>query len=73
MPLGDIPTTFLNLLVSNPDIHWIFQYQVNEKVFVFDDAEMKEVVGEIPLTEPEILKVIREMFMTGITDITKEE
>ena len=73
MPLGDIPTTFLNLLVSNPSIHWTFRYQVNEKEFNFDDTEIKEVVGDLSFTEPEILKVIRVMLVTGITDLTKEE
>lgn len=69
MPLGDVSTTFLNLLVSNPDIHWVFRYQVNENEFFFDDIEVKEAVGDISFTEPEVLKVIREIFETGITNL----
>jgi len=69
MPLGDIPTTFLNLLVSNPFVHWIFIYRINDKEFFFDDEEIKTTLGDVPLTEPEILKVVREIIDTGISEV----
>jgi len=66
MPLGDVPTTFLNLLVANPQVHWFFTYIVNDKKFQLDDREIKEVIGDTPLTEPEILGFLREMIRNGI-------
>ena len=69
MPLGDVQTTFLNLLVTNPQIHWVFIYDVNDKRFKLDDREIKEVIGDTPLTEPEILSFLREMIRNGINDI----
>jgi cyanate lyase len=69
MPLGDIATTYLNLLVSNPAIHWLFTYQKNDQVFELDDAEIKETIGDVPLTDPEILRVIRELFETNINEV----
>lgn len=73
MPLGNISTTFLNLLVSNPKIHWIFRYRFNNLVFEFDDAEVKPTIGEIPLTEPEILAILRQMIETGIKDVQTDK
>jgi hypothetical protein len=69
MPLGDISTTFLNLLVSNPEIHWSFTYQSNNNIYRFDDVEIKETIGDVPLTEPEILSVLRQMIDTGIEEV----
>ncbi len=69
MPLGDIATTYLNLLVSNPAIHWLFIYRKNGQIFELDDAEIKETIGDVPLTDPEILRVIRELFETNINEI----
>jgi hypothetical protein len=69
MPLGDIATTFLNLLVSNPEIHWTFTYKFNNNVYRFDDVEVKEAIGDVPLSEPEILGVLREMIKTGIEEV----
>ena len=69
MPLGDVPTTFLNLLVANPQIHWVFTYEVNDKRFQLDDREIKEVIADTPLTEPEILSFLRELIKNGITEV----
>jgi anti-sigma regulatory factor (Ser/Thr protein kinase) len=66
MPLGDVSTTFQNLFFSNPNIHWIFEYRVDGKEFVFDDKEIKDELQGVPLTEPEIIRVIRGMFESGI-------
>jgi hypothetical protein len=68
MPLGDISTTFLNLLVSNPEIHWNFYYKNNNSEFVFDDQEIKDTLGEVPLSEPGVLRVLREIFELGVSN-----
>jgi anti-sigma regulatory factor (Ser/Thr protein kinase) len=70
MPLGDASTTFQNLFFSNPNIHWIFEYRVDGKEFVFDDKEIKDELQGVPLTEPEIIRVIRGMFESGINAVT---
>lgn len=69
MPLGDITTTFLNLLVSTPVVHWVFVYRINDKEFHFDDEAIKETLGDVSLSEPEILKVVREIIESGISEI----
>ena len=66
MPLGDLPGTLLTLFVTNPQIHWIFTYIFNDHTFIYDDEEVKEVLGDIPLSEPKILSFIRETLETGI-------
>jgi hypothetical protein len=69
MPLGDVNTTFQNLFFSNPHIHWIFEYRIDEKEFVFDDKEIKDELMGVSLTEPEIIRVIRGMFESGINGL----
>lgn len=71
MPLGDLAVTFLTLFISYPHIHWVFIYRVIDKdgrsnEFNFDDVELKEVLGDTPMTEPDILKFVRELFEEGI-------
>ncbi len=71
MPLGDLATTFLTLLISYPHIHWVFDYRVISKdgqnnEYNFDDVELKVELGDMPMTEPDILKFVREMFEEGI-------
>jgi anti-sigma regulatory factor (Ser/Thr protein kinase) len=71
MPLGDVADTFLHLIVANPAIHWIFDYRVDDKVFTVDDAPIKVELQGISLTEPAILNYLRELFETGIREITE--
>ena len=66
-----IGMTILTLLVSYPHIHWIFRYQVTQKdgvvkEFELDDEEIKSVLGEVSLTEPDVLKILRGMIEEGI-------
>lgn len=73
MPLGDLSTTFLTLLIAHPEIDWIFLYRATDKnkqsrEFLLDSAELKEELGDISLTEPEVLTFLRGMFEEGIQD-----
>jgi len=69
MPIGDLVSTIVNLIICNPLIHWIFSYQYNEKSAIFDDEPVKQTIGDIPLTEPEILTCIRSMIEETIQEV----
>ena len=65
MPLGDLKTTWLNLMVGYPSIHWVFTYQINEKMFTLDDQQIKEVLKEIPLSDPQVIGYIKSEITNG--------
>lgn len=69
MPLGDLPSTWLCLLASYPDIHWLFRYQIDENIYEFDDEPIKNEIGDIPLTDPEILGYLRQSIQEGVANI----
>ena len=69
MPLGDLAGTMLSLVVGSPDITWQLYYQVNGKTFHFDSQPIREELGDVPLTEPSILRFVREMLQEGIADV----
>jgi hypothetical protein len=72
MPLGDLVTTILNLVVANAQIHWIFEYRYNEKSFVFDDEPIKGELGDVQMSEPDILNCLRQMLESGIKEINPD-
>ena len=69
MPIGDLVSTIVNLIICNPSIHWIFSYHYNEKSAIFDDEPVKQALGNFPLTEPEILTCIRSMVEETIQEV----
>jgi hypothetical protein len=74
MPLGDLSSTFLTLLISHPQIDWTFLYRVTDQIgksrdFLFESAELKSELGDISLTEPEVLTFLRGIFDEGIEEV----
>ena len=69
MPIGDLITTLLNLLVSNPQVHWIFEYRFDGISSVFDDEAVKQELGDLPMSEPGILACLRNMIEATIFDV----
>lgn len=68
MPLGDITSTFITLLIGTPDVHWTFEYYFNEHPFIFDDQEIKQTLDGLPLSEPAVIRFIREMIESGLQE-----
>ncbi len=68
MPLGDLAGTLQTLIIGTPEVHWIFEYRVNEETFVFDDEPIKETLDGVPLSEPAVMKFIRETLRSGIEE-----
>ncbi len=68
MPLGDLESTYLNLLVGYPDVHWILRYKMDKKEFVLDDQLIKNELPDIPLCDPTILAYLRKIISDGIAE-----
>lgn len=75
MPLGDLSGTFLSLLIAHPEIHWLFTYIVRitnsnpAEEFIFDDQPIKETLGDLPLTEPDVLAYLRTSIQEGVAQV----
>ncbi len=69
MPVGDLPGTILALIVGYPEANWVFHYQVDGERFRFDDRALKEELAGIPLSEPSVLRFIRETLQAGVAGV----
>ena len=54
-PLGDLTSSLVTLIQGSPDIDFLFTHQVGEESYVLDTRQIREIMGEISLAEPEIL------------------
>ncbi len=77
MPLGDIAGTLLTLVVAYPNIDWVLEYQVilsrtqEVQEFNFHSQPIKEMLGDIPFSEPDVLTFLRSYLEDGISSIQK--
>lgn len=71
MPLGDLSSTLLTLVIAYPRTRWIFEYRCvvqpdDIATFSFDSLEFVEALGEVSLTEPVVLNYLRTYLDEGI-------
>ena len=69
MPLGDLASTFLSLLIANPEINWDFNYVVAGREFKFESSPVIQALAGVSLTEPSILTYLRELIEAGVADV----
>ena len=54
-PLGDVTSTIVTLIQGSPDIDFVYTHRKNGEAYTLDTREIREIMGGIPLCEPEIL------------------
>lgn len=59
-PLGDIVSTVTTLIQGQPDISWNFVHKIKEKTVELHTDEMKEILGDVPLSSFEVISWIGE-------------
>lgn len=60
IPLGDMVETVKTLIQGSPDIDFVFRHRTEGGEVMLSCAEMREILGDIPLNAPEILTWIGE-------------
>jgi anti-sigma regulatory factor (Ser/Thr protein kinase) len=64
--MGDIIETMLTLIQADEQIDYEFEYVTDENSFVMKTKEMKEILGDVKITEPEVLLWIKEFMKEGL-------
>lgn len=59
-PLGDMPSTVVMLISMNTDRDFLYRHKVDDREFVVDTAQLREILGDVPLSEPDVVQWIRE-------------
>ena len=67
-PVGDMAETMVTIIMSAPDINYVYTHRRSEAEFVFDTKDIKETLGDVPLTTPEILGWIKEYITEGLSE-----
>lgn len=73
IPLGDINSTVLLLIVSNPERNFLFRRRIAMREFILDTRDMRRALGqEVALNSPEVVQWIRD-YLNEQTQLLKEE
>jgi anti-sigma regulatory factor (Ser/Thr protein kinase) len=76
MPLGNLKATLLGAIVGHPEVDFsvILYYcdLAREQSFHFETAAIKEELGDIPLTYPDVIEYIDQSLNEGIQNTNME-
>lgn len=68
-PLGDMAGTMQTLISGSPDIDFLYRHRKNAKEFVLDTRELKKILGDVPLNNPDVLIWIDGYIKEGLEEI----
>lgn len=68
-PLGDIVSTVTALIQGSPDIEWHFIHKMTAGTVELDTRELRQVLGEVPLDNYEVIKWIEDYLKEGYASI----
>lgn len=70
MPLGDMVSTVHMLVTLNENIDFIYRYRIDEREFVLSTKEFREILGDVPFSEPEVSEYIKEYLRENTEEVT---
>jgi hypothetical protein len=56
-------------MIGYPHVIWIFRYQVDDRVFEFDDQAVKDTLQDVPLSEPSVIAYLDRVLTNGINEV----
>ena len=72
-PLGDIEDSLCVLILNENMIDIYYEHRVNNKTYIFDTREVRKILNEIPFTDYNVIRWIKNNVKEGIINIQKEE
>lgn len=71
VPLGDVVSTLITLIQSNPKINFIYNYQYEEKSFAFETTEVKKILGDVAIDNLDVLAWLKEYLEENMNSVKK--
>ncbi|SHJ81911.1 ATP-binding protein [Paramaledivibacter caminithermalis] len=69
VPLGNMADTMVVLISSNTNIDFVYKHKKNDKIYMLDTKEIKEVLGEVPINSIEVLEWVKNNVIEGLKEL----
>ena len=72
LPLGEIDDVLVLLAMGHPLVRLIYTHKTDSGIYCFDTEKIREIVGDLPESNMEIRKFLREMIIENLKEIKAE-
>ena len=70
-PWGDLPGVVAMISSGNPDVNFVYDHSYNGSRYTFDTREVKEILGDTPIFEPQVASFLKTMIAENLAEIRK--
>jgi hypothetical protein len=67
--LGDVPGAIVLTVTANPEIAFVYHHTKNVSNYCFSTSAVKEALGDVPMNDPEVYPLLREMITENLNEI----
>ncbi len=71
-PLGDVVGTLLCMMVGFQGVDVVYRHRVNDHEFTLDTREIREILGEVTFSDPDVLAFLRSNLSEGAAALQGE-
>lgn len=68
-PLGNIVETIKSIMIANPDLDFSYCHTVDKTVFSVATQELIEILGNVPLTQPDVLVWLNDYLTQNVMNL----
>ena len=68
-PLGDLISSITTLIQGSPNIDFVFTHRTSVGEYTLDTGEIRQIMGDIPLSEPEVIAWLTEYLQENESNI----
>ncbi|MBQ9862081.1 MAG: sensor histidine kinase [Clostridia bacterium] len=72
MPLGDMAGTVSTLIRLNPHLDFVYRHKVDDRSFELDTRALREVLDDVPLSEPDVMEWINANMAEGLLPLNSQ-
>ncbi|MDY0094581.1 MAG: ATP-binding protein [Candidatus Vecturithrix sp.] len=72
VPLGDIVSTLIGIMIGNPGIDVYYRHCVNDKLFAINTKVIKEELGDVPISDAAVMNFLSDYLQSNIDALYKE-
>ena len=68
-PMGDIAGVLSLMVSSNPTIDFSYAHKTVKGTYLFTSKEIKQILEDVPVSDPKVVKFMREMIQENLNEI----
>ncbi len=70
-PLGDMAGTLKGLIMSHPEVDFVYTHTVRGNTFELDTRDIRRELEDVPINHPEVLRHIGEMMDEALSELSR--